>query len=317
MYKSMKKLILIMALVLTSAGSIGSELSDYMDYISNNYLYSNTNLGNAEIQEIKIGVNDIFKIASGQTPTPNPMFPGYLPQDLHGEYYDMAFNLYNDGYAKKIHLDYFNSQYAILLTTNAAPNVDPIQFWENKYTVLFDDYLSRVKSDPQVCAQEGINATARKCCRGLSQMTQVKKISNSCKPGANSCGDNNECCSGVCNRSNPNIPGVCESATKGISGSSCNKQDDCISGLCSKIDPNEAGTCTAVKQCYKLQTLGGSCAGNQPFCGEGECKKIDKGVLGLGECSRKAQQCSADADCCSDSCSSGKCVEKSICLKCV
>lgn len=261
-----------------------SSLFDYLNFLNQNEQSYQTSLSSEQSSEILKNVDSIFEAATSE----GSEYNGYTPQFLVEDFNDVAFELYNEGFAKLSLYENFKKQYQKLSNIQVPATADPKVFWKQQYNTLFKNYLNSITQSPEVCARSGENATVRKCCRGLLKLSLHK----SSQLASSNLGN------------------------KG-SGEVCNVQSDCRSGLCTKEALDKPGVCSSVKSCYELQSLGKDCSGNKPYCGKGRCVQINKANLGIGECRAEATTCSKDIECCSNKCSKNKCVKSSICSDCV
>jgi hypothetical protein len=100
-----------------------------------------------------------------------------------------------------------------------------------------------------------------------------------CRNDGTSCGDNGECCNGLCSE------GVCTTPC-GEVGSTCGSNGQCCSGVC------EGGTC--ITPCTED---GAACADNDDCC-NGDCHD---GTCGAS-CGSNGNSCETGDDCCSGIC---------------
>ncbi|MGZ3807155.1 MAG: hypothetical protein ACXVCE_03655 [Bacteriovorax sp.] len=99
-------------------------------------------------------------------------------------------------------------------------------------------------------------------------------------------------------------------------GRECRDDNDCCSSSCTLDKKKNKRYCEDVYRCFRPLVLGQSCMDN-PVCGEGECLAFNSRTSGIGECVEKGKACKKNADCCSNSCNSHKCVESYICKDCM
>lgn len=283
--KTLNALILAIVFFGLSPQGQATSFSEYMRSIAQSNELSRSILHSSEVNQLRSNVEDIFNAAvSGD----GGVYDGYTPEKLKSDYLDIVYSLYSEGFIKLKHLESFETNYNGLLKLRVPQGQDPVVFWKGKYINLFEKLFSQMQSEPSSCARGGENATVRKCCAGLVKLTANTKYSR----------------------------GLVDPGKK-RSGESCNKQSDCQSSLCIKSEFDKPGICSSIKSCFELQTLGGDCSGSRPYCGEGRCTNINKGNLGIGECSSMGKSCSANSECCSDKCSNNKCVPNLRCINCV
>ncbi len=100
-------------------------------------------------------------------------------------------------------------------------------------------------------------------------------------------------------------------------GARCNENLECVSSECveAKVGSKDK-ICEDVYRCFRPLSIGESCMEN-PVCGRGLCLPYNSLTSGIGECSATKFTCKKNNDCCSNSCSSGRCVENYICKDCV
>lgn len=281
----MKRLITILCLSFFAAITTSAmNISQYMESLSGRSDYNRSELSSNEASQIRKNVEEIFNAAAQGK---DNLYQGYEPNVLREDYIDITYSLYNDGFLKLKYYDQFQNDYEKMSKLKVPPNVDPKIFWKNQYLKIFDKLLTNMNSDPEKCAGVNQNATVRKCCQGLAKMSLHTSSARFLDP------------------------------SKRSSGQKCDKQSDCQSGLCLKSEFSRPGICVTPKSCYELQTIGGDCSGNKPYCADGACTKIDKGNLGLNECKQTQSTCSSDTECCSNKCNNKKCVDNFICTNCV
>jgi hypothetical protein len=127
-----------------------------------------------------------------------------------------------------------------------------------------------------------------------------------------------ECCGGL-------VKGVSYSLDKSSPGKKngevCAAHTDCASQICNFNTNNDgdnlaSGTCSPALACFPTIPLNGECSVENPNCQGGVCRQQDMGLEGVS-CGNVSATCSADTECCSGKCSSGKCVDKFVCQDCL
>ena len=158
-----------------------------------------------------------------------------------------------------------------------------------------DFYEASIKGTEPYCKGIGEVASAGACCGELAKLPFLTfEASNSCKQESKQCSNHGECCS----------------------------------NFCEMEEGASAGTCAPVYSCYQLKQKGEECPPTSPYCAQPcdpsdpscseriSCMDINYNSSGVGECKAQGATCSANTDCCSDKCSQGKCVPKSVCSDC-
>ena len=257
-------------------------------------------------QKVKIGTNQLTQIGNslkqiGETYAKEDSSSRRLKLGEHkADLMDIMDGLYLDGYVKNSQLEAFRSKIdsnsAVVMCEADAPE-DCGTYLKNFFNNF---YQSEIKSNEPTCKGPLENATAGQCC---NPETYHKLPFVTFNP-----------------------PGSCEKQ-----GNSCSEHSDCCSGVC-----GGNGTCAPALSCYKLKKKGEECPVTSPYCESGcpmnedldptnddqscrpsiSCLPTNFNSSGIGECRQEGLSCSSNTDCCSDKCSSGKCVKKSVCTDC-
>ncbi|MBD64507.1 MAG: hypothetical protein CME62_04835 [Halobacteriovoraceae bacterium] len=246
-----------------------------------------TSLSSIEISAYKNEIKEIYEVAAGIKPgnESGDIFTGYLPQDLYQDYYGIVDDLYQGGIARLGHVKSFETNYKKLYTLSVPSGVDPKIFWWQQYEAIFNGFFQALNTKPEACAKEGEIATTKQCCSGLTKQYKIDFVA----------------------------AGSCKNTS-----ATCNEHDECCSGLCRKTDFTKPGRCQSVQQCYRPQVLNQDCSpsGATPYCGEGSCTRVNIDSTGLGQCKTDELSCSNNNECCSGKCSNKKCVANYLCQKC-
>ncbi len=96
----------------------------------------------------------------------------------------------------------------------------------------------------------------------------------------------------------------------------CQEHADCASKICSKGDAAGAGICAPVMACFPTIPVNSECSTENPNCQAGVCRRQEYGVSGVS-CKALNAVCVEATDCCSGTCTSGKCQDKYICELCI
>lgn len=99
-------------------------------------------------------------------------------------------------------------------------------------------------------------------------------------------------------------------------GEVCTTDSECSSYDCVNDGQGKGKKiCEDVYKCFRPLNLGESCSVN-PICGAGICLDYDSMTAGIGECAPQGKSCKTSADCCSNSCNSGRCESNRVCKDC-
>lgn len=267
------KALIIFSLLLGSVCSV--TYADVQQVLSQVYSaeYARTKINPQEEADFKELVANVFKAAAGEINDGDPetTYSGYLPADLELEYYDIAKSLVSRGYARPAQLDAFAQEYNNLKSAVLPSGTDAKEYYRNAYNKLAEDYLNIVKSQPEQCFKGGVPVAYQKCCQGYVKSASFEK-QKSCKTSTVSCQSNSECCSGFCDKSNPNLPGRCETTSTCLElkkvGQACDETRTlCIESSC--MDVNGQSQCLS---CVGL--------GKEPTAKDGCCPGLYKGFNG-------------------------------------
>ncbi len=163
------------------------------------------------------------------------------------------------------------------------------KLWKEIYSAFSTFVMKQVESNKASYLAQRENATAGICIEGLIRDIDYRTVvSNSCKAQSKSCSGHFDCCSGVCEKVNPS---------------------------------DDKGVCSLNYTCYQEIPKNNKCGKFRDgfvnsHCTDSSCLNIDYNSSDINECSSVNKTCSANTDCCSDNCVSGKCVEQSKCMVC-
>ncbi len=257
-------------------------------------------------QKVKLSANQLTQIGNSlkeigesyakEDATSRRLKLGQHKEDLM----DIVDGLYLDGHVTLEQFKEFESQIDAGSAAVMCDADEPEDCGNYLKTFFVNFHATKVKNKEPTCKSPLENATAGQCCNPNTYHKMPFVTFNpagSCEQAGNSCTDHGDCCSNVC-------------------GSN--------------------GTCAPALSCYKLNKKGQECPVTNPYCESGcpmnddsdptnddptckpsiSCMSINFNSTGVGECKANGLACSTNTDCCSDKCSSGQCVPKSICTDC-
>lgn len=297
------KLLLALALILNSLFVLAQEQSFQntrnlaSNAIASSQRYSvedfDTRLSDKRVSDIKASVDKLFtqaleesELTLSSADFSHREFQGFLPSDLRIAHYRFVKDLLESGKVSKRQVSKWLKDHKALEAK--SPPVGSSKgaikaFWRSEYNTLFDTFFKNVRQNTPSCLAIGKNSTVGKCCQGLVSTFELgTKTQSTCKAAPGKCDNDRECCS----------------------------------GYCEKLDPDQAGVCRQKKICYQLHNLGDKCGDPSPFCRKGSCETFDRNISGLLQCKNTKGMCKQNDDCCSGVCQRGQCVEKRQCLIC-
>ena len=185
-----------------------------------------------------------------------------------------------------------------------SKNMDQAQI-EKNLRAVFKKLFEKIQNTKLQCTAAGKQCNNWGCCKGLvcaAVPERARVQMNQCKRFRSECRQDSECCSGECVESYVDGP-----ESVGLPG---------VEERHKSFKKAKKKVCAAVRRCFKPGKVGAACDRN-PVCGEGQCLPVNRGILGINECSRSGNECSSNDQCCSNKCNRGKCVENFICKNCI
>ena len=293
----MKTLFSILAIFFIQSALAGSYVENLLKEVESDSEYYSTTLNEESIINYNKHVEELIEGAYKERDSKVRDFDSFYPKDLFEAYYDSAQALYLNGYATSQNLNQWVMNYKQLMNYDfnqidqLHANLSDAERIELRYRFIkaqiidiHKKYIEAIKATVVGCAKEGDTVYNKKCCEGHVKLKLKVKDSSQLK---------------------------CQ-----LGGKSCTSNSTCCSGMCQKDNPDEAGVCVAPSYCTKIRNPNESCSEQDFVCKDSRCIDYDKLDSGYLSCKKASNSCSDSSECCSGSCSAGKCEEKVYCSQC-